>query len=427
MYKIRFSIIVTFFFVGSWFGFMSSTLGQSKFYTKRVSNELRKGPANYYPLIGIVPQNTQLTGLKEEGQWLQIRLEDDLKEQLQTHLSAAWISKNCLIDKPMEQKNRQLKITTKVGTPSSVAAAIRGFAIRFKRTSIQNIDALLEKDRPCFTNEEYHVFVKESGLKQKVLSDRTLREKYDDIFSEYDVSFNESIIGFNIAAEIASRGIVDNLPLQKYLNLLGTVILQRSNAYDHFFRIYILDSSKPEAYSTSSDIIFISLGMIRACTSEAELGAIIAHEINHVILQHGIKEIQKRSHKIRAEEGFAELDKATGNVADSTETELEEYMQEAYDSVVKPRLLTYEEEADRGAIVFLVQTGYDPNAVVRIINRIPTLVPKQENDLEENPFMRRDYEQRSKSAASFIDEYFPSTQGVINIDRFEKYCLTKEK
>ena len=146
-----------------------------------------------------------------------------------------------------------------------------------------------------------------------------------------------------------------------------------------------------------------------------------------MILRHGLKETHERSTKIKAEEAFSELDESTGNVADSTEAELEEYMQEAYDSVVKPRLMVYEEEADRGAIIFLVQAGYDPHALFSIIKKIETLVPKQENDLEENPFLKCDYAQRLKSATSFIEEYFLYTHGAFNIDRFNKYCLSSEK
>jgi len=426
MYRLKCLHINTLIFICTLFVFISSAPGQTKFYTKRVSNELRNGPANYYPLIGVVPQNTVFTGIKNEDGWSQILLDANLAKLLETHLTTAWISKNCLIDKPLEQRP-QLRISTKVGTPSSVAAAIRGFALRFKKTSVKNVDALLEKDHPFFTNEEYRDFVNEGGSKPMAVSGQGLREKYAGFFNEYDASFNESIVGFNIAAEISSRGVVENPPLQKYLNLLGTNILHQSNAYDRYFRIYILKSSKPEAFSTPGGIVFVSLGLIRACTSEAELGAVIAHEMIHVILHHGVKELQERSQKIRAEEAFAELDEATGNVADSTEAGLEEYMQEAYDSAVKPRLLTYEEEADRGAVVFLVQAGYNPNAVVTIIKRIPALLPAKENGLDDNPFLKRDYKQRSLSAAAFIHEYFPNTRGVINIDRFEKYCVSKKK
>ena len=425
MFRMRYVTFAVFVFFSALFVCMSSTLGQSKFYTKRVSNELRQGPANYYPLVGIVPQNTELTSLRIDDGWYQVQLGTELAKALETQVPSAWISKYCLIDKPVEQKNKQLKISTKIGTPSSVAAAIRGFAIRFKRTEIKNIDALLEKDRPCFTHDEYSAFVHESGLRQSAEIDQALREKYAGLFSEYDVSPNESMIGFNVAAEIASKGLLNNPALEKYVNLLGTLITQHSSLYDRSFRIYVLDSSKPEAYSTPGGIILISLGIIQTCTSEAELAAILAHEMTHVIQHHGSQEMQKRSHKIRAEEAFADLEKATGNVADSTETELEEYMQEAYDSVIKPRLLTYEEEADRGAVVFLAQTGYDPNAVITIINKIPSHIPKLENDLEENPFAKRDYEQRYQSAASFIHEYFRQAHGALNIGRFEKYCLSK--
>ena len=425
MNKKWYSIILPLFMVSSFLIGTPNALSQSRFYTKRVSNELRKGPANYYPLIGIVPMNTALIGIKGEGGWSQIQLDAELAKLLETHLTTAWISKNCLIDKPIERTTRQLKITTRVGTPSSVAAAIRGFAVRFKRTSLKQVDAFLEKDQPCFTHDEYVAFIKGSAFNQTPVTDRALREKYAAFFNEYDISLNESAVGFNIAVAIASRGVVDHPPLQKYLNLLSTLILQRSNAYDRFFRIYILDSATPEAYSTPGGIMFISLGLINACTSEAELGAIIAHEMIHVIVHHGVNEIHERSQKIKAEESFAELDEATGHIPDSTEAGLEEYMQEAYDSAVKPRLLTYEEEADRGAAVFLVQAGYNPNAVLTMIKRISTLLPKPENDVEENPFMKRDYEQRYQSAALFIEKYLPQRYGAMNVERFEKYCQSK--
>ena len=425
MFKMRYVAFAAFVFFSALFVCMSSTLGQSKFYTKRVSNELRQGPANYYPLVGIVPQNTELMTIKIDDGWYQVQLGTELAKALETQVNSAWISKYCLIEKPLDQKNRQLKITTKIGTPTTVAAAIRGFAIRFKRTSIKNIDALLEKDHPCFTHDEYRSFIHESGLRQSAEIDPALREKYAGLFVEYDVSLDESMIGYNVAAEIASKGLANNPALEKYINLLGTLITQHSTLYDRSFRIYVLDSSKPEAYSTPGGIILISLGLIQTCTSEAELAAILAHEMTHVIQHHGLQEIQKRSQKIRAEEAFAELEKTTGDIADSTETELEEYMQEAYDSVVKPRLLTYEEEADRGAVVLLVQTGYDPNAVATMIKRIPTVVPKEENDLEENPFAKREYEQRYQSAASFIQEYFRQTHGALNSGRFDKYCRSK--
>jgi hypothetical protein len=422
MFKIRYFIFAAFIFFSALFIFVPSTSGQTKFYTKRLSNELRQGPANYYPLIGIVPKNTELTSMRIDDGWYQVQLGTELAKSLETQVPSAWISKYCLIEKPREQENKQLKITTKIGTPSSVAAAIRGFAIRFKRTSINNIDALLEKNPLCFTPDEYNAFVLESRLTQSAEIDRALRERYDGICDEYDVSLNESMLGFNVAAEIASKGLANNPALEKYINLVGTLITQHSHLYDRSFRIYVLDSSIPEAYSTPGGIILISLCLIQTCTSEAELAAILAHEMTHIVQHHGTQEIQKRSHKIRAEEAFADLDKATGNVADSTETELEEYMQEAYDSVVKPRLLTYEEEADRGATVLLVQTGYDPTAVSSIIKKIPAAIPRKENDLEDNPFAKREYEQRYQSVASFIHEYFRQTQGATNINRFEKYC-----
>jgi beta-barrel assembly-enhancing protease len=397
-------------------------ISQTKFYTKRLHNELRKGPANYYPLVGIVPQNTGLAAVKTEEGWTQILLDEKLAKSLETQSATAWISKNCLLEKPLEQPNRQLKISTTVATPSSVAAAIRGFAIRFKRTPIKNVDALLKKNYPCFTQEEYRSFVRDGKVKQLAVVDNEIQEQYARLCSAYDESPDESIIGFNVAAEIASKGLVNNLPLEQYVNLIGTLITQRSNLYDRSFRFYLLDSPKPEAYSTPGGIVLISMGLLHACTSEAELAAILAHEITHVIQHHGMKEMRQRAHKIKAEEAFADLDHETMNVADSTEAGLEEYMQQAYDSAVKPRLLKYEEEADQGSIVLMVLTGYDPNAVSSIIKRIPSTIPREENDLEENPFAKREYEQRAQAVASFLNKYFRSVQGATNSDRFNKFC-----
>ena len=123
------------------------------------------------------------------------------------------------------------------------------------------------------------------------LSARAIGTAAEDITPE-----QEYFIGRAVAANILGSYTIWNgdPALTDYLNLICTAITINSPRPDVFngYRVAILDSNEINAFATSGGHILVTRGLINAAGSEDALAAVIAHEVAHIQLQHGIKAIR---------------------------------------------------------------------------------------------------------------------------------------
>lgn len=164
----------------------------------------------------------------------------------------------------------------------------------------------------------------------------------------------------------------------RYINLLGQTLALASDRPVIFagYRFMILDSDEINGLATPGGHVFVTLGLLRLAQTEDEVAAILAHEISHVASRHGAKAIMEtrgRNLALRAEAlnyRVAAVGLDSSAIGRAT-TVLEERVQ----SVVN-RLLgdgysqEAEVEADLGAIQILLKLGYDPYAMVRVLERL---------------------------------------------------------
>jgi hypothetical protein len=393
-------------------------------YTKRSRNEVREGPGNYYPLIVVLRAGIEVPLLEVKNGWVKFYV-SVFKDRPGESASRPdwWIAKNALIEKPPRGPINKLNVSVQStkASASAVMAAVRGFAIRYGKINAPVVDSLLAVG-DSFTPQEFEQFRQE--VQSKVPRTRGVMAASDEnaYLQEYESTAGEDGVGLGIAARIASVGLVTDIKVVKYLNLLATMMGEASGAYDVPLKVYVTSEQDPKAFSVPGGYIFVSQGLLKLCTDEAELAGVISHEVMHIVLMHGLKEQYQRRHRIRAEEAFNELDEETGEAADSSLAELEEFTHEAYDVVMKPRLQSYEEEADRGAVVLLLKVGYDPMAVSRMILKVRDAIratpPKR---LEDNPFAHIDYEKRNSELLKYMQKNVKTTSGVKNEEGFRKW------
>ncbi|TYT74448.1 M48 family metalloprotease [Desulfobotulus mexicanus] len=210
--------------------------------------------------------------------------------------------------------------------------------------------------------------ISESQAEAIKRSSAALAKSFEDITPE-----QEYYIGRSVGATIlSSYKIWDNEKATDYLNILGQTLALYSRAPETYkgYAFLILDSDEINAFAAPSGFIFITRGMLRLCTNETELAAVLAHEIAHVSEKHGLKAI-KRSRLTTAlttiaVEGagafagghLAELTEAFGgSVADITGT----LMTNGYSRA-------FEREADAQAIAILRATGYDPAGLPNMLS-----------------------------------------------------------
>lgn len=112
----------------------------------------------------------------------------------------------------------------------------------------------------------------------------------------------EYYLGRAVAANILSKYEVEtNDELNRYISRVGAAVLSSSDTPSTFggFHFQVLRSDEVNAMAAPGGFIFITTGMLNLIPDEDTLAAVIAHEISHVNLRHGVKAIsQDRMQKI---------------------------------------------------------------------------------------------------------------------------------
>jgi beta-barrel assembly-enhancing protease len=111
---------------------------------------------------------------------------------------------------------------------------------------------------------------------------------------------DERAIGQATAIALIARtnGLVDDQPLVDYVNQVGNLVAlhgvrtkpspKRPRAPSRRFYFGILDTSEATAYSLPGGHVFVTRGLLEQLTSESELAFVLAHEIAHIDLEHGL-------------------------------------------------------------------------------------------------------------------------------------------
>jgi predicted Zn-dependent protease len=198
-------------------------------------------------------------------------------------------------------------------------------------------------------------------------SGEAVAKSFEDITPEQEYYVGRSV-GANLLAKYPPYSAA---AVNSYLNLLGQSLALVSDRPETFggYHFLVLDSSEINAFAAPGGLIFISRGLLRCADGEDAVAAILAHEIGHVTRQHGLKAIKTARFKDAGlaigkaaveELGSDELAKVTaafsGTIDDITST----LVNSGYSR-------TAEKEADLAAVEILKRAGYDPRALVRML------------------------------------------------------------
>lgn len=105
----------------------------------------------------------------------------------------------------------------------------------------------------------------------------------------------EYYIGRTVGATILQTyPLYEDQAATQYVNLLGQSLLKLAGAGETFagYHFVILDSPEINAFAAPGGFIFTTRGMLRLCANEEMAAAVLAHEIAHVELKHGMQAIK---------------------------------------------------------------------------------------------------------------------------------------
>ena len=184
----------------------------------------------------------------------------------------------------------------------------------------------------------------------------------DDVEAEIE-------FGRKIAARILGQfPVLKNPALIHYVNLVGNSVAYNSTRSDLNFHFTVLDTDFINAYSPPGGYVFITRGAIDAMQNEAELAAVLAHEVAHVALKHIVKEFKIRATEHSATDSLTQL---LGSGSSSARVAFTQAVDNAVNMLLRKGFEQKDElQADKLAIFLLANTGYNPRAFINYLKRI---------------------------------------------------------
>jgi predicted Zn-dependent protease len=154
---------------------------------------------------------------------------------------------------------------------------------------------------------------------------------------------------------LGARPLLDDPPLQKYVNEVGRWVAQQSDRPLLPWKFGVTESDHVNAFAAPGGYILVTRGMLQVTRNEAELAGVLGHEIAHVIRKHHLKAIKKGAWATLLGAGVAGA--AAGTPSDQVVEALVGPTKELY-----ARGLDKDDEfeADRVGVVLATRAGYDP-------------------------------------------------------------------
>ncbi|MDX3893368.1 M48 family metallopeptidase [Pusillimonas sp.] len=148
--------------------------------------------------------------------------------------------------------------------------------------------------------------------------------------------------------------------------LIAQVGVFRPDAAQWNWEVHVLNSDEVNAWCMPGGKIAVYSGMINQLKpTDAELAAVIGHEMAHALREHSREQV---SQQMAADVGLSVLSALTGSSATSDlGGKLTEVM------FTLPNSRTHETEADRMGVELAARAGYDPRAAVTLWQKMGSL------------------------------------------------------
>jgi predicted Zn-dependent protease len=156
-----------------------------------------------------------------------------------------------------------------------------------------------------------------------------------------------------------AMGVYDDYALQQYVQQLGEKLARVSERPDLEWKFTVLDTDDVNAFATPGGFVYISRGILPYLSNEAQLAAVLGHEIGHITARHAVK---RQSQSTIAGVLSAAATIFTGQPALGQLTGI------AGQAVISGYGREAELEADGLGARYLAKTGYKPDAMIEVVS-----------------------------------------------------------
>lgn len=175
----------------------------------------------------------------------------------------------------------------------------------------------------------------------------------------------------------ADYGVNDDTRLNRYVSQVGSALAKTSHRPQMPYNYRVLDANHVNAYTFPGGSMAVTRGILVELESEAELAALLGHEIGHVNARHSAE---------RATKGML-AQAAVGLAAGAVGNESAQAVVAGVGMVSATALLAKysrdnEREADRLGLDYAVSAGANPNGMIELMDMLNSLHDAQPGALQ---------------------------------------------
>jgi len=157
-----------------------------------------------------------------------------------------------------------------------------------------------------------------------------------------------------------SDALYNDPKLEAYVNRVAMRLVATVPEKDGGFRVKVIKDPHLNAFTYPDGFCYVNTGILARLENEAQLAALLAHEIGHFVNHHAVKDLRRLQHQPDpAARDLADKDTASSAlVAQSVECTWSGYRHEA------------ELEADREGLKLMMRAGYNPYEALRLFEHL---------------------------------------------------------
>jgi len=219
---------------------------------------------------------------------------------------------------------------------------------------------------------------------------------------------------------LGASPLVADTRLQHYVNDVGYWVAAQSERNELPWRFGVIQSHGINAFAAPGGYIVVTLGLYQLLENEAQLAAVLAHEISHVVRKHHLKALQKTMKR----DLWSDL--AVEVVEDKQDRKkVQKLINSGLQLYTTGLDRKYEFEADLRAVVLAARAGYDPYAFLDVLTTIDSINPDSSELtvlMNTHPPITDRLEALARKMDGRLDSY---ARGVDNADRFRRVASSR--
>ena len=221
-------------------------------------------------------------------------------------------------------------------------------------------------------------------------------------------------IGRQLALEVEQQAkLVEDPIITEYVNRVGQNVVIHSDAKIPF-TIKVIDSDEVNAFALPGGYFFVNKGLILAAENESELAGVMAHEIAHVAARHAMENQGKGQFL-----GYGLLAGIifTGGIAGGI-------LQNTAGLTQALAFFKFsrgaEEEADRLGVQYLYASGYDPNGMASMFEKLNSQNKKKPSSISKLFSSHPQSIERRDASIALVARFPEKEEYVISTSEFNR-------